>query len=71
MVKNTIDPPELQIGLISMENVSNSAVIISCESKEERYKLKTEAESKLGDRYEIGLVNERKPKKKLLVYRTG
>lgn len=61
-VTEVIDPEKLSIGISVVKKIDKGSVVVGCTSREALKKLKTEAESKLGQAYEIKEAPTHKPK---------
>jgi hypothetical protein len=62
-IKQKIDPVDL--GINSVRSASKGSVVIACKSKEDQEKLRKDAETKLGENYEIQLPDQINPKIKV------
>lgn len=61
-VKASIDPAVLEIGVTKMKELRDGGVIVSCETSEERDRLKNAMESKLSEKYTTQVIEKRKPR---------
>lgn len=63
-VKRLIDPTEIEIS--GLKNVSNGGIVIECKNEQAVAKLREEAHSKLGDKYNVNEPKKRKPYVKII-----
>lgn len=66
---NNIKPAQLKIGIKNTRETKNGNVVISCQTKQEIEKLKTEAERTLGREYDVHITKLRNPRIKIIGYR--
>lgn len=63
-VKELIDPTDIEIS--GLKTISNGGIAIECKNKEAISKLKAEASSKMGERYNINEPRKRNPRIKIV-----
>lgn len=52
-VKEKISPENIAVGVSTLKQISGGAIIIECDSAEDRDKLKTEVINKMGNKYKV------------------
>ncbi|GLV36019.1 hypothetical protein CBL_01783 [Carabus blaptoides fortunei] len=65
-VKEKVSPENIAVGVSTLKQISGGAIIIGCDSAEDRDKLKTEVINKMGNKYKVEIPKLYRPKIKLI-----
>ncbi|KAJ8969745.1 hypothetical protein NQ317_009579 [Molorchus minor] len=61
-VKQKVNPVRLAVGIESVQNLRNGSIIISCNDKNSKEKIKNQVENELGEEYQVEEVKMKLPK---------
>ncbi|KAJ8948243.1 hypothetical protein NQ318_013231 [Aromia moschata] len=65
-IKESINPVELKVGISEIRNIQEGGIIIKCDTKEEAEKIKSAANEKLSENYNINTPKSKNPCVKIL-----
>lgn len=60
-IKENIKPSDISVGVASVKNIKNGAIIVNCHNQEDIQKLENAVTDKLGDKYEVKITTPQNP----------